>query len=140
MSKLQHNIIACLPKNKNFQGVQRVLYCAIILNSKPEYLQYLPKDLFKSSKSSTNNLPLYGSFFVPLSTGGDAMFIGSDCMVRFLDFLKEINDTFLETIANLEGYEMAQLTSEYEQKHQESNTCVICGRDGFCDNNSCKGC
>ena len=68
------------------------------------------------------------------------MFIGSDCMVRFLDFLKEINDTFLETIANLEGYEMVPLTLEDEQKHQESNTCVICGRDGFCDNNSCKGC
>ena len=68
------------------------------------------------------------------------MFIGPDCMVKFLEFLKEINDTFLEVIANLEDYEMTPLTLEDEQKHQESNTCVICGRDGFCDNNYCKGC
>ena len=59
------------------------------------------------------------------------MFIGSDCMVRFLDFFKEINDTFLDTIAELEGYEMFPLTTEEENSHQESNTCVICGRENF---------
>ena len=35
---------------------------------------------------------------------------------------------------------MKPLTKEDKQKHQESNTCVICGRDGFCANNACKGC
>ena len=35
---------------------------------------------------------------------------------------------------------MIPLTFEDEQKHQGSNTCIICGRDGFCNNNSCKGC
>ena len=61
-NKLQQNIIACLPKHKNFQGVQRVYYCGLILNSKPEYLQYLPEELFKSSKSSTAELPLKAHF------------------------------------------------------------------------------
>ena len=85
MSKLQQNIIACLPKNHNgFKGVQRVYYCALILDSKPEYLQYLPDHLFNPQKSSTDGLPLYGSFFVPLSTGGGAMFIG---LIVWFDFL-----------------------------------------------------
>ena len=59
-------------------------------------MPYLPKDLFNPQSPQRLNLPLYGSFFIPLSTGGGAMFIGPDCMVKFLDFLKEINDTFLE--------------------------------------------
>ena len=35
---------------------------------------------------------------------------------------------------------MFPLTIEEDNSHQESNTCVICGRENFCVNNYCKGC
>ena len=124
LSKLEPHIVLCLPKKKNIQGVQRVYYCALILDTKPEYVQYIPEGLFQ----------------VSLSTGGGSMFIGSDCVVKFLELLKKLDDTFFTTIAKLKGYEMAPLTIEDKEKHQEGNICGICGRESFCADNSCMEC
>ena len=68
LPKLEQNIVACLPKNRNIQAVQRASWCALILDTKPEYTQYIYEELFKSSKSDISKLPNQGSFFVPLST------------------------------------------------------------------------
>ena len=72
----------------------------LLLSTKEEYTQFLPDDLFQNKCSNENNISIHdlerlGSLSSKLPFGGLWIFYESDCLVKGINLLHELNDTFV---------------------------------------------